>query len=278
MAKGKSQNSGSGRVKKNRRRKRRLRVGMILVVLVACAVFAVLSLTTLFRVESFVVSGELGRYTPEQVTEASGVALGTNLFSVKTGEVSARIEEQLPYVREATVKIRLPDRILIEVGQTQAAAVVETNLGCFQIDDTHKILAEAEPADGLIFRGIVLDSVQIGRRAQYSDENAASILSALMNGLRETGMDAVQDVDLTDLYAIEVQYNDLLTIKLGGATDLQKKLRFARYVIDEKLDPAQRGTLDLSVNVNQAIFRPDYGSMDIINRPPESVSSASSVS
>lgn len=278
MAKGKSQNSGSGRVKKNRRRKRRLRVGMILVVLVACAVFAVLSLTTLFRVESFVVSGELGRYTPEQVIEASGVALGTNLFSVKTGEVSARIEEQLPYIREATVKIRLPDRILIEVGQTQAAAVVETNLGCFQIDDTHKILAEAEPADGLIFRGIVLDSVQIGRRAQYSDENAASILSALMDGLRENEMDAVQDVDLTDLYAIEVQYNDLLTIKLGGATDLQKKLRFARYVIDEKLDPAQRGTLDLSVNVNQAIFRPDYGSMDIINRPPESVSSESSVS
>lgn len=264
------------RVKK-RRRKRRLRLGIILVVLVACGVFAVLSLTTLFRVETFTVSGDLGAYTKEQIIDACGIASGTNLFSADTDGASARITAQLPYIRTATVRVRLPDQVAIAVTQSQSAAVIETNLGCFEIDDAHKLLVQTDAGrTGQVFCGVQLSGAQLGQTAQYTDPNAAGILSAIADGLRDAEMDDVQYVDVTDLYAVRIQMNDLLTIKLGSTADLQKKLRFARYVIDHKLDPTQRGTLDLSVNTDQAIFRPDYGSVGTIQRPAESDTGAGS--
>ena len=278
---GERKNTGANRQNrsrvKKRRRKRRIRLGIVLVVLAACGVFAVLSLTTLFRVETFAVSGDLGGYTQEQVTEACGIAPGTNLFSVDTGAAAAQITARLPYIRTAAVHIRLPDQVSITVTQSRAAAVIETNLGCFEIDDTHKLLAETDAGrTGLVFRGVQLSAAQPGQPAQYADENAAGILSEIADGLRAVALADVRYVDVTDLYAVCVQVNDVLTVKLGSTSELQKKLRFAKYVIDHKLDPTQRGTLDLSVNADQAIFRPDYGSVGTIQRPTESDSASGS--
>ena len=112
--------------KRKRRGKRKIALRIALVLIPACAIFITLSLTVLFRVVSFTVEGDLGPYTSEQIEAAGGISAGTNLFLADTDAAEKQIQTKLPYIETASVKIRLPDRIVIRVTQAVPVAAIET--------------------------------------------------------------------------------------------------------------------------------------------------------
>ena len=67
-----------------------------------------------FKVERIEVEGA-ERYTVEQVTEASGVTIGENLFLINKFSVINRIFKALPYMDEIMIRSKLPDLSLIHI-------------------------------------------------------------------------------------------------------------------------------------------------------------------
>lgn len=258
----------SRKAARNRRRKRRWRIGLIVLVLLACAVFIVLSLTVLFRVAEYAVEGETEVYSQEEIVEASGIPTGINLFSVDTGAAAARIEAQLPYIAKAEVSIGLPDRIRIRVTAAEPVARIETDDGLMYLSESGKILGKAEKdGTGLLFEQVQVTNARPGYPAEYAREDTAQVISAVLQALNRVPMSRITGVDLSDLYGIVLHYGELYEIRVGSIADLSRKLDFADYVIQNKLDPEQPGTLDLSSGTDQAVFRPDYDSGGVIILP-----------
>ncbi len=277
MGSGKKQNAvpHRGRVTRKRRRKRRrLRVGLALLVALACIVSGALALSTLFRVSEFTVEGDLGSYTAEQVIEASGIAQQTDLFRVDRAAAAARIEAALPYVQQAQVRLRAPNGIRIHVTSAQPAAVLKTDSDTVLLTAEGKVLGAADGSEQLpSVVNAQVTAAQPGRPAEYARPETARILQELLEQLAAQQLTEIQTIDLTDLYSVSLRYGSLYVIKIGNTSDFAQKIKFAQYLIENKLEPGQPGTIDLSVSIDEAIFRPDYGVDHVIIAPDAAASS-----
>lgn len=92
--------------------------------IVLCAAL-ILALTILFKVEAIEVQG-ISRYSTEEVTEASGLEKGDNLFLADLGAAEKAVESKLPYVKAAHISLSLPDTFVIDVEEDHAAAPLLT--------------------------------------------------------------------------------------------------------------------------------------------------------
>jgi cell division protein FtsQ len=69
-----------------------------------------------------------------QVRASMGLRGGENIFALDLVELELRLEAH-PWIREAHVERRLPDRLLVEITEQQAAGLVELG-GLYLIDET----------------------------------------------------------------------------------------------------------------------------------------------
>ena len=109
---------------RHRRRGRFAFLNKVLSMLGVCGA-GVAALTLFFRVETMEITG-LERYSAEEVSDASGVQTGDNLYLLNKYDVVSRIQEALPYVEQIRINRRLPDTLVIEVTEcAEPLAIVQ---------------------------------------------------------------------------------------------------------------------------------------------------------
>ncbi|MDD3807821.1 MAG: FtsQ-type POTRA domain-containing protein [Candidatus Marinimicrobia bacterium] len=67
----------------------------------------------IFNLNKIIVTGNY-ELTEEEIIYLSGVLLGEDILSLSITDISARLEKE-PYIRQAVVYKRLPDRLVIEI-------------------------------------------------------------------------------------------------------------------------------------------------------------------
>lgn len=270
--------SGAGNVKKKppvrkSKKRRRLRAGIFLTVLFAAGVCVLLSLTVLFRI-STIEAAPSEHYSAEQIVEAAEIKTDTNLFMADRSAASERICSALPWIETAEVSIVLPDKVSVAVEEAQPALQLQQDGSYYLLSESLKILERSEKqalSDLPVITGIGMTATEPGQTAAFEREGMPELLLSLSQQLEESELSQVTGIDVTKIYSIELQYGENLTIKLGSSGNMEEKLHLAQYIIQNKLDLSQPGTLDLSQGNGQAIFRPDYGSAGIIIPPDDSV-------
>lgn len=146
--------------KKNRRRAASRRtssgVGGKLLVMAAVVAAVVFGVAIFFKVNTVEVQGN-SIYSAEEILSASGIQKGDNLFTLNKEAAAGSIKAGLPYVETVSVIRFLPDRVVIEVRESEAAFAVETSVNTTwlinsvgkaleQISDSS--LSAAAPQDG----------------------------------------------------------------------------------------------------------------------------------
>jgi len=135
------------------------------------------------------------RYSDEgQVRRRLEVPAGTNLFGLATDALEARLLE-LPTVAGASVSVRLPDTIAVEIAERQPILV-------WQVDD-RRILADR---DGTLFAPFP---------AQPADE-AAALPAVIDRRAASVGLDVGSRLDPVDLDAA-TRLGSLRPVDLGSA-------------------------------------------------------------
>lgn len=99
-----------------------------LVTVVAVVMAVVLGMAIFFKVENVKVSG-CQKYEPWEVSEASGIEMGTNLLTISRAQIGGSILSNLPYVDSVRVGIILPDTVNIEITELDAVYSIEDSLG-----------------------------------------------------------------------------------------------------------------------------------------------------
>ncbi|MBQ8551072.1 MAG: FtsQ-type POTRA domain-containing protein [Clostridia bacterium] len=241
--------------KRNKRRKRKLMLFFSAFMIIALAVFLVLSATVLFPIKNVVVEGK-SIYTEEDIISASGIE-DDNIIMLSKNKVINRIAKKLPQSGKITVKKQFPDTVKITV-DTAVPTYYFVADGVFYVTDSdYKVIERGieAPAGCMLLRISDFKGPAPGNKVKISDENK-SLLKELkslceVQKLKVTGISVSNDIDL------RIIINDRILVLLGSRVDLERKLLHLSTMLPEMEESAQ-GTVDLSnwtSNDAEAIFR-----------------------
>ena len=157
------------------RRKRKSNMSLYYgtVLFIAAVIFAILSVTVFFNVETATVKGS-SKYEVEQIIEVSGIKGGDNMIRKNMGKAEEKITSQLIYIETAEIKRKLPSTVEISVTPCVETACMQKDGGFFIVSETGKILKLSEDTqdDLLIFYGAnPAEDMDLGMKFASEDEN-----------------------------------------------------------------------------------------------------------
>lgn len=116
---------GSGRSDAGKRRPSS-GVGSRLLIMAAIVAAVIFGVAIFFKVNTVEVQGN-AIYSAEEVRSASGIQKGDNLFTLNKEAAAGSIKASLPYVETVSIIRFLPDKIVIEVKESDATFAVTTD-------------------------------------------------------------------------------------------------------------------------------------------------------
>jgi len=239
------------RRKRNNRRRRRgsfaFLYQLLCFVLIGGAIIAALIL--FFKVETIAVDGN-SRYSAQEVTDASGVQQGDNLFFMNKYDVAGRISGALPYVESVSINRGLPDTLHIHVQECRCGVVLEQEGQTWILCSSGKIVdaPEGSAAEGwAVVTGLSITEPQVGAptTADETNEPIRKQLLEILAQLRKKGMLAdVQEIHLEKSEYISIRYLDRFDVEVPWGADFDYKLNFLAAVV-AKLEDYETGTLKM---------------------------------
>ena len=258
---------------------------LLSVLTVAAVVLALtLGMSIFFKVKHVTVSGTQ-KYTAWDIHTASGIQEGDNLMTLGKAKVGGRIITELPYVEKVRIGIKLPDTVNIEITESEVFYAIQAedsgwwfiNAQGRVLDMTTGIIAEYfTKVEGVRIQVPIAGQQAIASTQQPSDPAAATegetqaqdetqaptspvttvnaseqlntALAILQNLERNGIIGDVTSVNVTDLYNLELNYDDRYQVLLGDASQMDRKIRSMRQAAAQMTD-YQQGTLDASFTI-----------------------------
>lgn len=209
----------------------------------------VLSLTVFFRSEEFTVEGA-EYYSAQDIIDASGLALGENLFLSDKSAGEQRIESELPYVEEAKISIKIPNTMLITVTESTPAFLFENGSEYIVVSSKGKVLEKVtgstDKFDVPLVLGCTITEAEPGQEIKFKESGILTILKDISEAIAENEFSGIKEIDVTDTANISLNYSNRIKIIIGLPEDISYKIKTAKIIISEKLSETDRGRLDVS--------------------------------
>jgi len=254
-----------------------------LVTVAAVVLAVVFGMSIFFKVGTINVSG-CEKYTPWEVSQASGIEIGGNLMTISRAQVGGSIISRLPYVETVRVGIVLPDTVNIEITEMDAVYAIEDTEGIWWlINESGKIVEQINGVTAknyTLILGVRLEGAAVGQQAAAQEGDTVKIpveesdpeaeepdevttdgptvsvgitgtqrldaVLALLQLLSRSSISAqIDSVDVTNLTAIELWYNEQFQVNLGDVNRLEYKIGALKSTI-ETMESYESGHLDLS--------------------------------
>lgn len=255
-------------------------VGSRLLIMAAVVAAVVFGVAIFFKVNTVEVQGNT-IYSASEISAASGIQKGDNLFTLNKEAAAGSIKANLPYVESVSVIRFLPDKIVIEVKESDAAFAVTTNVNTtWLINSVGKALEQVadstltDAAQGTEAPETGADESATGEEAEQTQDGAGQsiprILGVVVNSptagavvtaenseqlsaalaviaqLEGTGiLEHIETIDVEKEYDIVLEYDGRYEIRLGGTEELSYKIDYLTVILDN-LSDFQAGIIDLT--------------------------------
>ena len=265
-------------------RNRRILAGVIIAI-AAALVFAILSLTVLFKISSVDVAKTGKIYSKNDIISASGLNIGENMVLTKFDVAENRIETMLPYVLEAKISKSLSGRITISVTDDTAAIIFEAENGYALADANGKVLEvlKEEPEDStfLVLKTKNIPKAAPGQTIGFADETEEQLYSTVCGALNKAQIfDKTTAMDISEAANIKIIYQNRLRIKIGSVSDIDAKLEAAVKTIamEDESNPNTiaeiNATTAKKIYVNPLDTLDETAAEETENKPAEETTSA----
>lgn len=230
-----------------RRRRRRRNLLMAFLGLLVVGIGVVLSLTVLFKVETFRIENmdestpaNTGIYTEDAILGALGVPVGENMFQFSAAQKEKSMVVSLPYLERVEIRRRLPSTLVIRVEPAVETWCAQSDSGWLTLSDGLKIMAigETQPKGLPALLGLDIEAPVAGYYLKLATPNATATPAPAASGVsssqtsstastsssstgEENGHDPLEDVNrlLELLWTYELK-DDCTSIQLGEANEL----------------------------------------------------------
>lgn len=262
-------------VKRGQRRKRNMSLYYSTVVLIALVIFAILSVTVFFKIETVIVKGS-SIYSVDEIISASGIEGGENMIRKNMGKAERQITSELIYIETADIVRKLPSSVEIEITPCIETACMQYDDGWLIISRMGKILREAEyPPDGMvIFYGTEpAEDTHIGGVFASAEENKTEVIYELLEKSQSAGFASkMTSFDVTSRVNISCMYEDRINIEIGAISDIDYKFKFAEEIITTRLSEDAEGRLRMLENSAQYLSNADLEQIMEYRRINEEIS------
>ena len=236
------------RVKRNRRI-----LAVAVAVIAAAAVIAVLCFTVLLRITEISVDKPGKIYTPDQIISASGLNTGELLLSKDYEKVSARIENDLPYVLEAGIKRTATGKVIISITDDLPAMIFKVNNGYALTDKNGKTLeilaALPEKNNYIVVKTSKEITAKPGQVVSFSDKDEEQLYNEIKTAMTEAGLENITGIDISDSTDIYAEYQHRYRLHVGDSTALKEKFLSAVEAIkaEDESNPDSCGVINLTI-------------------------------
>lgn len=251
------QNAAS--VRGQRRQKRNMSLYYGTVALIVTVIFAVLSVTVFFNIESANIIGS-SIYSAEEIIAAGGIKGGDNMIRKNFGKAEKNIVEQLVYIEKAEISRVLPSSVEIVITPCTETACFQNEDGFFVVSAEGKILrsVEAPVEDIPVFYGVnPAEGMAVGMTFASEDEHKTDVIYKLMGYMDSDFVSKITSFDVTDRLNISCVYEDRIDIQLGVVSDIDYKFRLAKEILSTKISPDAEGRLKMLEDGAQFLSKAD---------------------
>lgn len=238
------------------------------VLFIAAIIFAILSVTVFFNVETALVKGS-SQYTVEEIIAASGINGGDNMIRKNMGKAEGKITSELIYIETAEIKRKLPSTVEISVTPCVETACMQKDGGFFIVSETGKILKLSEDIQEklLVFYGAnPAEDMAVGMKFASEDENKTEVIYDLLSRRESEFVSKVTSFDVTDRLNISCVYEDRITIELGVISEIDYKFRLAEEIITTKISPDAKGQLRMLEKGGQFLSEADLEQIEELHK------------
>lgn len=253
--------------------KERFVLQLLTVVAVVLAILFGMSIFFKTDRDKILISGT-EKYTAYDVWKVCGIKDGENLLTIREPEISGRILEALPYVKQARVGIKLPDTVNIEIVEFEVVYSVEATDGSWWlIRCDGKVVEQTNAADAerhTQIKGIRLANPVVGELAvaeepepeETQEAGAATpvtvlgserleVLLSILGYLESNSIigDAAS-IDVTNVNNLELWHGDRFQVILGDRMDMDHKIKSMKAAI-EQMEQYSSGMLDVSFTLKE---------------------------
>lgn len=234
-------------VKKQRRANRVLRFlrmiwrTIFLAVLICTAVFAV---TIFFKIEVVTVDGA-SRYSTDEIVAGMDVGIGDNLYLFNKFKTADELMFKLPYISTVQIRRRLPNKLVVTITECEALAAVPTDGGFYLVSGEGKVLEQSVDNKGLpVVTGASLMGSVPGNMVDPSKDAYTNALLTILQTLNTAEMLSDTDfINMQSLTDVRIGYAGRFDIRIGTVDSLAYRMRFAKFVIGDRLSPSDVGRL-----------------------------------
>ena len=225
----------------------------LLSVLLICTAIIV-AMTLFFRVDEIVVTGQR-RYTAEEIQEASGVELGSNLYLLNKYDIVRAIGAKLPYIEDIRVNRKLPDTLLIEVHESGRPFALVQDGSAWLISANGKIV-EQVPENQAGQYGQISGCQLLAPSVATEYATQQSSLEDLLGALDAAGLtENVDGIRLDDLSYINMDYIGRFTVRIAYGADYDWELKkLTKTLESEKIQSNMTGTIDMRLKDEQVFL------------------------
>ncbi|SHH92951.1 Cell division septal protein FtsQ [Sporobacter termitidis DSM 10068] len=231
------------------RRRRRGAVLYTPIAAILIIVIVIFGISVFFRISDIEVKGA-GKYTVDQIISASGIKIGDNLVFIDPGAVAAAIKTNLPYLSDVQISKIVPDKIAINVTESQPLAAVSVDNTWYIIDQKARVLEKTDSATAqgkISVTGLIPTDAPVGRQLAVGDGEQTKLLylANVLSAIQNAGISGdVQSVDVSNIGNIQFSYGRF-TVIMGTGEDADYKMVKLHDVI-ATLEPDDTGKIDVS--------------------------------
>ena len=251
-----------------RRRKSNMSLYYGTILFIAAVIFAILSVTVFFNIETVAVKGS-SQYTVEEIIAASGINGGDNMIRKNMGKAEEKITSELIYIETAEIKRKLPSTVEISVTPCTETACMQKDGGFFVVSGMGKILKLSEDVQEglLIFYGAnPAEDMDLGMTFASEDENKTEVIYDLLSRRDSGFVSKITSFDVTDRLNISCVYDDRINIELGVISEIDYKFRLAEEIITTKISSDARGQLRMLENGGQFLSEADIEHIEELHK------------
>lgn len=243
--------------RKHHRRHRGGRFGWIygLISAVVILAAAIGGCIVFFRADQINVEG-VSHYTAEEIIDIAGVKQGDNLYLMNKFKMIEKLEQQLVYVENVSIRRKLPSTLNIIVEEYTVAAALQDGADSqwWLISGDGRLLERVDdPGSYAQVSGITLSApsegtdLAVGEDQRLQQQALTGLLTALED--REL-LSRVQTIDLSGGGVVTMGYDNRLTVKMNQSADFDYAVRALSTVmsdyVDAKWSADDTGTLDMT--------------------------------
>jgi len=236
---------------KNKVFKTTVLVTAILIVLVIVIGF----LTPVFHIREITVTGTKN-LSAEKVLDASGLSVGTNIFTFQTVDTEKKIAA-LPFVKSANVTRVFPNKVSIGITECKPVAEIVCGEALFlTVDETGKILdstGDTEKYNVPIIEGITVEQFEVGKIVDTANQDELDTAIAISQEISQNKMiDPLEKLAVTEGNFF-VHFENNITADIGSGSRSSYKIKFLKEVL-ANIPEEKSGTIEF-IDEDKAVFR-----------------------